>query len=166
MWVATTHPLEDAVALTDMSTEDLLDGLRSFERAAQMYRDELESRNVPLGIPVPLCTDVLTRAYDALEANEGGMCPDKDDALRALIAEHEKLTSGDYVTIPRPRVPYGPAGLTPDQGTARYLREVASKIERGYARVGGRNVTDTVLKLLGDTAEAIDSPVIELVDCA
>lgn len=61
----------------------------------------------------------------------------------------------DNITIPRPVVPFGPLGMTEDQATAHYLREVVRKIDTGFINVGGSNVTATVRKLLADAATAL-----------
>ena len=60
------------------------------------------------------------------------------------------------ITIPRPHVPYGPHGIPEHVADANYLREAAFHIRDGYA-VGGWNLTNTVIKLLLDTAAALET---------
>ena len=57
----------------------------------------------------------------------------------------------EHVTIPAPHVPF-PGGRT----DAAFMRSAADHLERGYA-VGGRNVTETVIRLLRDVAVALDA---------
>lgn len=61
------------------------------------------------------------------------------------------------IVIPRPHVPFGPEGLSDDEADVHYLREVVKKIDEGYARVGGSNVTATIRKLISDAADAIEA---------
>lgn len=55
------------------------------------------------------------------------------------------------VAVPRPHVPHGPRGVPELLADADYLDHAASNIRGGFA-VGGQNVTNTVVKLLHDTA--------------
>lgn len=63
-------------------------------------------------------------------------------------AQHER------VTVPRPHVPFGPLGVPEALADAEYLDHAARSIASGYA-AGGYNVTNTVVKLLHDTASAL-----------
>lgn len=80
-----------------------------------------------------------------------------DDIWTAIADESptERETPADTVTIPRPVVPFGPHGMSEDEGTAHYLGEVVRKIDTGFLSVGGSNVTATVRKLLLDAAAAL-----------
>lgn len=60
----------------------------------------------------------------------------------------------DQIEIPRPHVPYGPAGIPEALADADYLDSAARNISGGYA-IGGYNVTATVIQLLHDTATAL-----------
>lgn len=60
------------------------------------------------------------------------------------------------IAIPTPHVPYGPVGIPAHLSDSRYLREAAKHIEEGYP-VGGSNLTEAVLKLLRDAADAIEA---------
>ena len=57
----------------------------------------------------------------------------------------------DVITVPRPRVPFGPDGVDPDIATADYLLEAADKLETHY-RPFGSNLRATVVQLLRDAA--------------
>jgi len=67
-------------------------------------------------------------------------------------AKHEDQT----ISVPRPHVPHGPRDVPAHVADARYLREAAHHIRDGYA-VGGYNLTSTVIRLLLDAAEALES---------
>lgn len=60
----------------------------------------------------------------------------------------------EHITIPRPHVPFGPEGVPRHEADARYLHSAANHIEGGY-KVGGRNLTATVIQLLRDSADAL-----------
>ena len=60
------------------------------------------------------------------------------------------------ISIPRPHVPHGPASLTEDEADANYLREAASTLDE-YYKPFGSNLRATIVKLIRDTAEAIES---------
>lgn len=81
-----------------------------------------------------------------------------DSRVSLAVAEKDDLAVAkvDAVTIPRPHVPYGPLGVPEWQADAHYLREAAKHIEGGYS-VGGSNLTATVLKLLRDSADALEA---------
>lgn len=58
------------------------------------------------------------------------------------------------ITIPAPHVEFGPDGIPAALADADYLEHAAASLRDGY-RVGGSNVTATVVKLLTDAAFAI-----------
>lgn len=60
----------------------------------------------------------------------------------------------DFVTIPRPHVPFGPDGVPERLADADYIQHAAWNIQKGYS-VGGSNVTRTVVNLLHSVAEAL-----------
>lgn len=64
------------------------------------------------------------------------------------------VTREDAITIPRPHVPYGPIGVPERVADADYLREAAKHIEGGF-KVGGSNLSATVIKMLRDSADAL-----------
>lgn len=66
------------------------------------------------------------------------------------------MSESDYITIPRPTVPFGPKGVPVNVADADYLRSAAGNIE--FARRLGSNLTATVVKLLNDAADAVDPP--------
>lgn len=80
-----------------------------------------------------------------------------DFGLRSAVSAPPTTDAGDVISIPRPVVPFGPAGISEDKATAQYLREVIHKIEGGYAKVGGSNVTRTVMSLLASTATVLEN---------
>lgn len=61
--------------------------------------------------------------------------------------------STETITIPRPHVPYGPAGVDEWLADADYLRSAARGIE--YHGLFGSNLNRTVAKLLRDAADAV-----------
>jgi len=65
------------------------------------------------------------------------------------------VVAPDAISIPRPVVPFGPKGLSGDEATAHYLREVDRKISTGFITVGGSNVTAAVRKMLADVVLAL-----------
>ena len=65
------------------------------------------------------------------------------------------LREPGQICIRRPVVPHGPASMEQDVATAMYLREVVDKIDTGYTKVGGSNVTATVRALLLDVADTL-----------
>ncbi|MBC6496092.1 hypothetical protein [Microbacterium sp. 4-7] len=60
----------------------------------------------------------------------------------------------DTIEIPRPHVPYGPAGVPERLADADYLDSAARNLAGGYA-IGGYNVTSTVIRLLHDAATVL-----------
>lgn len=64
--------------------------------------------------------------------------------------------SDQRISVPRPHVPFGPQQLTEDQADADYLREAARKLEEHYKPFGS-NLRATIVKLIRDAAEAIES---------
>jgi hypothetical protein len=83
---------------------------------------------------------------------DGEFYPCKPDIFAAT---HDAVTDEpERITIPRPRVPFGPEHLAEHEADAHYLREAARHIEGGY-KVGGRNLTATVIQLLRDCADAL-----------
>ena len=64
--------------------------------------------------------------------------------------------SDQQISIPRPHVPHGPKGLTEDEADANYLRVAASDLDE-YYKPFGSNLRATIVKLIRDTAEAIES---------
>lgn len=60
----------------------------------------------------------------------------------------------ETINIPRPHVPFGPEQTPELLADADYLDHAADNLAGGYA-VGGYNVTDTVIKLLHDTATSL-----------
>ncbi len=83
------------------------------------------------------------------------------DELSSVLSDqvHDDRTGRPVGTpslrIPTPNVPFGPEGVLPNIATADYLEAVVFKIVNKYAVVGGSNVTNTVVKLLMDTAKAL-----------
>ena len=65
-----------------------------------------------------------------------------------------------HITIPRPHVPFGPDGVTAEKADADYLRN-AVRIIKWRAATGreiwGSNLPATIIKLLGDAADAIEA---------
>lgn len=64
--------------------------------------------------------------------------------------------SEQRISIPRPHVPHGPKSLTEDEADANYLREAAWRLEYHYKPFGS-NLRATIVKLIRDAAEAIES---------
>lgn len=60
----------------------------------------------------------------------------------------------DRLTINRPHVPYGPAGVSDWTADADYLDSAARNIAGGH-EVGGHNVTATVIQLLHEVANQL-----------
>lgn len=60
-----------------------------------------------------------------------------------------------HISIPRPHVPSGPKHMTDDESDIYYLRDAARKLEEHYKPFGS-NLRATVVKLLRDTADAIE----------
>jgi hypothetical protein len=60
------------------------------------------------------------------------------------------------ITVRRPHVLYGPAGIPEATADADYLREAARNIR--HSRCLGSNVTNTVEQLLLDAADALTTP--------
>lgn len=65
----------------------------------------------------------------------------------------------DEITIPRPTIPYGPDHLTRDEADASYLREAAKELAEFYKPFGS-NLRATIVKLINDAADAIESPTV------
>lgn len=62
------------------------------------------------------------------------------------------------ITVPAPHVAHGPVGIPENVADADYLRHAVKNIrylDRGE-RLWGSNLTDTVCKLLLDSAEALE----------
>lgn len=60
-----------------------------------------------------------------------------------------------FITVPRPHVPFGPDGISADEADAEYLREAARKLDQHYKPFGS-NLRTTVVKLLQDSADSIE----------
>lgn len=60
------------------------------------------------------------------------------------------------ISVPRPHVPYGPQGYSEDQADVYYLREAARKLQSHYKPFGS-NLRATIVKLILDSADAIES---------
>ncbi|WAL67113.1 hypothetical protein ORV05_04815 [Amycolatopsis cynarae] len=73
------------------------------------------------------------------------------DAVRLVPAD------GKTITVPRPHVPYGPAGMDTDTADADFLRDAADRLADFY-RPFGSNLRATVVQLLRDAADAIEAP--------
>lgn len=67
---------------------------------------------------------------------------------------HVEYDEEQWITIPRPHVPYGPHHVSEDESDVDYLRKAAKDLEQHYKPFGS-NVRDTVVKLLRDTADSI-----------
>jgi hypothetical protein len=63
----------------------------------------------------------------------------------------------ETITIPRPHVPYGPAGVPERVADADYLRAAVRNLKHlsQGERIWGSNLTATVVKLLTDSADAL-----------
>lgn len=63
------------------------------------------------------------------------------------------------ITIPAPHVPYGPVGVPENEADARYLRDAIKNLKHlsHGERMWGSNLTATIIKLLGDAADALDT---------
>ena len=94
----------------------------------------------------------VTRAWNELP---GEMQDGYIRMASSILAAADAVVTVDMITVPRPRVPFGPDGVPEDEATANYLREVVKKIDGGYTNVGGSNVTATVRKLLVDVADSL-----------
>lgn len=83
---------------------------------------------------------------------QGEPYPCKPDIFAAT---YDVITNEpEHITIPRPHVLFGPEGVPQHEADARYLHSAADHIEGGY-KVGGRNLTATVIKLLHDAGAAL-----------
>ena len=60
----------------------------------------------------------------------------------------------ETITIPRPHVPHGPAGVSRDDSDADYLRRAARDLEEVYKPFGS-NLRATIVALIRDAADAI-----------
>lgn len=73
---------------------------------------------------------------------------------KPLLVLPEHLTPAPAtITVPKPRVPYGPEHLTEDEGTADYFREAARRISD--QRWFGSNLSATLASYLRDTADRL-----------
>lgn len=75
-------------------------------------------------------------------------------AAWALSGPSATREATETITIPRPHVPHGPAGVSRDDSDAEYLREAARDLE-GFYKPFGANLRATVVGLLRDAADAI-----------
>jgi len=83
---------------------------------------------------------------------EAGLQAVHDAAIRDL-----RLPAGT-ITIPRPHVPFGPTHVSPEAADADYLRAAVRGIHHlnHGERIWGHNLTATVVKLLLDSATAVE----------
>jgi hypothetical protein len=126
-------------SLSDLDALDDLDLAEAQRRAAE-YEDAITWNTTCTS-----CAAVLDSLIKETERAEKAEAALKRDGTGDALA--------DTVTVPRPRVPYGPKDVDPDRADAAYLRQAAHNIE--WARCLGSNLTRVVVKLLDDVADRI-----------
>lgn len=67
----------------------------------------------------------------------------------------------EQIAIPRPNVPFGPEGVTPEQADVDYLPAAARTLEHHYKSFGA-NPRVTVVKLIQDAADAVETARVHL----
>jgi len=138
----------------DIDSAAVRDAVQHVARTLRDAVELLHDRDVePAPIECEGPHEYIVQADDWRECRQCGKRYQRWDPARQPAP-----VDADTITVPRPHVAHGPAGVHPDEADAEYLRSAVRNIEhqgRGE-RLWGSNLTATVVRLLIDAAFAIE----------